>query len=323
MNDDQEGSRSSWHDLPGSEVGVEDWPSITIITPSFNQGSFIEEAILSVVEQDYPNVEYFVFDGGSSDETGQILDRYSSRIDYWTMEPDNGQTHAINKGFQRAKGEILVWLNSDDFYYPGALLAVAEVFRKAPRVDIVMGLCAIVDREGRLLKKKSPPPWSPRHFLVNGRVPGQPAVFFRRKLVERIGLPSEDLHYVLDWEYWLRASLVDPPVTIRTLDQTLAAARIWPGAKTPTSGKRGLQEKAKVLSKLFCSKKLPVSVARLKGAAFSRLHWQQILLELERGKRRKSLAKMVRLLARYPSVPANWKRFGRFALLMLKPHGAN
>jgi glycosyltransferase involved in cell wall biosynthesis len=108
------------------------YPKISIVTPSFNQGRFIEKTILSVIEQDYPNLEYIIIDGGSTDESVEVIKKYDQHLAYWVSEPDRGQSHAINKGFERATGEIFGWLNSDDWYHPGALKAVAEAFAANP-----------------------------------------------------------------------------------------------------------------------------------------------------------------------------------------------
>jgi glycosyltransferase involved in cell wall biosynthesis len=111
-------------------------PKISIVTPSFNQGRFIEKTILSVIEQDYPNLEYIIIDGGSTDESVEIIKKYEKHLAYWVSEPDRGQSHAINKGFERATGEIFGWLNSDDWYHPGALKALAEAFAANPEAGV-------------------------------------------------------------------------------------------------------------------------------------------------------------------------------------------
>ncbi|NVO00781.1 MAG: glycosyltransferase, partial [Geobacteraceae bacterium] len=130
-------------------------PKITIVTPSYNQGRFLEKTILSVLDQGYPNLEYIVIDGGSTDESVEIIKKYADRLTYWVSEPDRGQSHAINKGFERATGEIFGWLNSDDWYHPGALQAVAEAFAANPDVGAVVGAGEMVDEEGKQLIYKS------------------------------------------------------------------------------------------------------------------------------------------------------------------------
>src|SRR5918993_5944601 len=118
-----------------------DYPRITVVTPSFNQGRFIEETILSVVGQQYPDLEYIVIDGGSTDETVEVIRRYEGRLAHWVSEPDGGQAHAINKGLARATGDILAWLNSDDLYLPGALAFVASALKSNEGPELLFGNC--------------------------------------------------------------------------------------------------------------------------------------------------------------------------------------
>src|SRR5512134_129792 len=131
-------------------------PKISIVTPSFNQGKYLERTIRSVIEQDYPNLEYIIIDGGSTDESVEIIRKYEKHLAYWVSEPDRGQSHAINKGFDRATGEIFGWLNSDDWYVPGALKAVAEAFAANPEAGAVVGAGEMVDEEGKLVLRCEP-----------------------------------------------------------------------------------------------------------------------------------------------------------------------
>ena len=121
-------------------------PKISVITPSYNQAQFLERTIRSVIEQDYSNREYIIIDGGSSDASADIIRRYADRLTYWVSEKDNGQAHAINKGFAKASGNLLCWLNSDDFYEPDTLPFIADYFKSNPEVDVVCGGTCQVDR---------------------------------------------------------------------------------------------------------------------------------------------------------------------------------
>jgi glycosyltransferase involved in cell wall biosynthesis len=210
-------------------------PKITIVTPSFNHGQFIEETIKSVIDQGYPNLEYFVIDGGSTDGTVSILEKYDEHIDFWTSAPDKGQAAAINKGFAMASGEILAWLNSDDTYEPGILAQVAKAFRQHPDVDVISGRCRIWygDSRNRLI---APSPLRCfDEFLkigtnwTNDRLIVQPEAFFQRRAFEKIGCIREDLYYVFDACLWM--DMAKKGCVFHSVDQHWANLRIHDGQK--------------------------------------------------------------------------------------------
>jgi glycosyltransferase involved in cell wall biosynthesis len=181
------------------------WPRITIITPSFNQGEFLEDTILSILNQNYPNLEYFIVDGGSTDNTLEIIKKYQHRMDWWVSEPDRGQSHAINKGLARATGEIINWINSDDLLFPGALKRVAECFqRHRGAVHLMVGENARISATGEILKISSPPsPWA--FSLRNLIIPiGQQSSFFTRRALDLAGFLNEDLHAIMDMDFYSR-----------------------------------------------------------------------------------------------------------------------
>lgn len=221
---------------------MKDYPRISIITPSFNQGRFIEETIHSVLSQEYPNLEYLVMDGGSSDDTLNVLKRYSGKIT-WFSEADQGQTHAINKGLRRATGSILGYLNADDLLLPGALQKVVEIFNDDSQVWWVTGKCHSVDEKNNeirrpitiyknvLLRLSSP------SLLLITNFISQPATFWRRETLECVGYLDESLHYVMDYEYWLRLYAKSPPVFI---PEYLAAFRIHRKSKTTSTGHKNI-----------------------------------------------------------------------------------
>lgn len=200
-------------ELPRTLPSGKPWPKISIVTPSFNQGAYIEETLLSVLHQNYPNAEHIVVDGGSSDGTLAILERYRDRLAYVVSEPDNGQSHAINKGMARTTGEILTWLNSDDMLAPGALAAVAMAF-DTNNADMIAGICRLY-RNGKLEAQHitscadGPLPLEDLLDLDHGWNAGQffyqPEVMFTRELWLRAGGYVNDwLHYSMDYEMWLR-----------------------------------------------------------------------------------------------------------------------
>jgi glycosyltransferase involved in cell wall biosynthesis len=165
---------------------------------------FIERTLQSVVTQSAPGleIEHVVFDGGSSDNTIEILERFNPPL-RWVSECDSGQANAINKGIRATSGEIIGWLNSDDIYYPGALVAAAEIFRDHPEADVVYGCADHIDEEDRVIDRYPTEPWDFKRLTENC-ILCQPAVFFRRLCVESWGLLDERLHYCMDYEYWIR-----------------------------------------------------------------------------------------------------------------------
>ena len=185
---------------------MSDIPLVSIITPSFNQAAFLEQTIRSVLEQDYPSIEYLVIDGGSSDGSVEIIKRYADRLAWWVSEKDNGQAEAINKGFARAKGEYIAWLNSDDYYQPGAISAAVAVLQQHPEAGIVFGDVQVVDKGGRVLNNLHYGNWG-LNELMTFHIIGQPAVFMRRSVLEKAGHLDLSYHYMLDHHLWLRMGL--------------------------------------------------------------------------------------------------------------------
>lgn len=206
-----------------------DQPLISIITPSFNQGQFIEETIRSVTEQSYSNIEYIIIDGGSTDNTVEVIKKYESRISYWISEPDRGQTHAINKGLAIATGSIVAYINSDDFYLPGALQSVAKYFVENPETDLLHGRCRYVDEQGHKIGDQFGNIQSTSEMLDiwdiwwKGRQFVQPEVFWSRRISDKIGGFCERLNYVMDYDYWLR--IFHAQGCVRSLDRELTSFR--------------------------------------------------------------------------------------------------
>jgi len=201
---------------------------ISIITPSYNQGKYIERTIQSVMSQNVPGLEYLVIDGGSTDDTVEILKRHGDRFD-WLSEKDRGHADAINKGIARSMGPIVGWLNSDDVYYPGALATVLEFFDAHPDVDVVYGDANHIDERDAIIEKYPTEPWSWERLLETCFI-SQPAAFFRRSVVDRHGLIDQQAAPSIDYEYWVR--LGKNGVRFEYFPRLLAATRLHDEAFT-------------------------------------------------------------------------------------------
>ncbi len=201
---------------------------VSIVTPSFNQAPFVERTILSVLSQDWPSIEYVVFDGASTDGTVDVLRKYSAKI-RWVSQKDNGQTDAVNQGILATSGEIIGWLNSDDIYYPGALRAAAEYFAAHPDIDVVYGMADHIDLNDHPFESYWTEPWDFARLQWHCFI-CQPATFFRRSVVDRYGLLDAKLIYCMDYEYWLR--LASAGVRFGYLERKLAGSRMYADNKT-------------------------------------------------------------------------------------------
>ncbi|MDX2042636.1 MAG: glycosyltransferase family 2 protein [Acidobacteriota bacterium] len=219
-----------WTDAcePTADVSL---PKISVITPSFNQGSFLEQTIRSVLLQSYPNLEYIIMDGGSTDESVEIIRRYETWLTDWSSEKDRGQSHAINKGLAKSTGEILCWLNSDDYFFPGALLTVGRTLAADGGEAAIVGHCLKVNSDGSpssLLRGR----YQGRQRLLEfwkGYEMHQPAIFWRREVFELTGWLDESLHLTMDFDYWTR---VAQRFDFTNVDQVLACANFHEAAKT-------------------------------------------------------------------------------------------
>lgn len=181
------------------------YPSISVVVPSYNQGEFIEETLLSIIGQQYPNLELIVMDGGSTDKTVDIIKKYESHISYWHSRQDNGQGDAINKGFEISSGDILCWLNSDDVYLPGTLFKVAQMLGKNDEKKLIYGGCILFSQKGEFTQGRLPPPFDAEKLTYFDYLQ-QPSCFWTKKLWQQTGKLNESYNYVLDWDWFIRAS---------------------------------------------------------------------------------------------------------------------
>lgn len=236
-----------------------DWLKITIITPSFNQGQYLEQAIKSVVGQDYPNLEYLILDGGSTDNSVEIIKKYASRypkVIKWRSHKDRGQVVAINEGLAKGTGEIVAYLNSDDYYLPGTLLRVANEFRQFPKRVWLVGFCrAVGQTDGvRSWVRRYTNFWLSRYSYQVLQVLNcisQPATFWKRAAAERVGRFDSKYKMAFDYDYWLRMGLVSDPIVLK---QPLAAFRVHPRSKGKVFWRRQFIEEYNIAAKYTTDK---------------------------------------------------------------------
>ena len=219
------------------------FPIVSIVTPSFNQERFLERTIQSIINQDYPNLEYIIIDGGSTDGSVNIIRKYAPHLSYWVSESDCGQTEAINKGFARAKGKIFAWLNSDDSYLPGAVSEAVAFLEKHPQIAMVYGNANIIDENDRVIGL-FPARQTNLKRLRRGYVHiPQQAAFFRADLWKKVGPLDASFYFAMDYDLWVRLAQEAPLVYYPKL---WANFRLHSDAKTITSDDRCWPEMLRV-----------------------------------------------------------------------------
>jgi glycosyltransferase involved in cell wall biosynthesis len=192
------------HSLPAAENTR--LPRISVVMPSFNQGPFIEASIRSVLLQGYDDLEFIVVDAGSTDETVEIIKKYEPWLSYWVSEPDRGQSDALRKGFARSTGEVLAWLNSDDIYCPGALFSVGQYYSRYPDTGLLYGDSEVIDAQGKVTDSIKGHDGDLKLLLTRNIIP-QPSAFFSRYALDKAGGINADLHFIMDYELWIRMML--------------------------------------------------------------------------------------------------------------------
>jgi glycosyltransferase involved in cell wall biosynthesis len=195
------------------------YPKISIVTPSFNSEKFLEQTIMSILAQDYPNLEYIIIDGSSTDNSLEIIRKYEKHLHYFVSEPDNGMYHALQKGFVRSSGDLMAWINSDDMYHPGSFLTVAEIFSSLKQVHWLQGTNCYFDKEGKTVQASAPRQFSKYHFYSGDfKWIQQESTFWTRDLWNRSGgRINENLRYAGDFELWLRFFRQEPLFLVNTL----------------------------------------------------------------------------------------------------------
>jgi len=226
------------------EIAQPQAPLVTIVTPSYNQAEFLEETLRSVLLQNYPNLEYIVMDGGSTDGSADIIRKYEKHLSYWTSEKDAGASDAIAKGFQRAAGSILAYLNSDDPYLPGALNTVAKIFQAQSSCDVVFGNTYWTDPQGNVLAERRQTPLWPLSYLYGGSDLQQPSTFWRKDLYVKAG--AMDPAYITAFDTELFFRFIARGAEFSHVPQFLSCFRIHPDSKSSTLMDRRTQELAKI-----------------------------------------------------------------------------
>ncbi|MGA2362505.1 MAG: glycosyltransferase family 2 protein [Candidatus Aminicenantales bacterium] len=235
---------------------IPQWPKISVVTPSYNQGLFLEETIRSVINQDYPNLEYIIIDGQSTDSSIDVIKKYEKSISYWVSEKDRGQSEAINKGFAKSSGEILAWLNSDDVYNAGALFAVARYFMAMPFADVIYGFHYDINQKGRVIRKGFYYPFIKEFFKVGINI-CQPTAFWRRRVWNQCGPLDMQLHYCMDFDFFSKA--LNSGFNIKSVPFLICKFRYHESSKGITQ-KSGFRSESYILQKKHFPKKFGHSI---------------------------------------------------------------
>ena len=287
-------------------------PLVSIITPSYNQAGFLEAAIQSVLSQGYPNLEYWVIDGGSTDGSVEIIKKYAGQLSGWISEKDNGQADAINKGFARATGEIVAWLNSDDLYRPGAIQRAVDVFERHPEVGLVYGDVDSIDAEGQIFNRMTYGQWGLQDLMAFN-ILGQPGVFFRRSVLEEAGYLDLSYQYLLDHHLWLRMAL---GASLKyTPGEVWAAARIHADAKNVAATAGFGEEAYRLVNWMLEDKRFATYLEGHRNKVRAGAHRLNAFYLLNGGKPGAALKAYWRgFWQNPPTVLKDWRRIG-FALL--------
>jgi glycosyltransferase involved in cell wall biosynthesis len=274
-------------------------PLVSVVTPTFNQAAFLRETIDSVISQDYPTIEYQVIDDGSTDSTAAILREYADRV--WTEQQENrGQTPTINKGWERSRGEILTWLNSDDTFLPGAVSTAVAYFKEHPEVGIVFGDTLFTDQDGNPLERsRKLLDFDYARFVRLCHNPiTQPSAFIRRSVIEDIGMLDPRYYYFMDWDFWLRAGINH---RISYFPELLSTYRLHAESKTVAQANKAAPELEYMYRKFFARPDLPESISSLEKEAMVNMLFTSGGYYLEGGNRKAAARAALSAVRRCPS----------------------
>lgn len=269
-------------------------PKISIITPSYNQGQFLEETICSVLGQGYPNLEYIVIDGGSTDGSVEIIQKYAPQLAYWVSEKDSGQVEAIQKGLDRATGDVVAWLNSDDVYTPGTLGKVGAIFRDR-NPAFLYGRCDFTDVEGNFAYSLPYYEGLDLEMVITHNFLPQPSCFWRREISLAVGPLNPKLHYAMDYEYWVRVLLAG--YTMESVPEVLSLYRLHDASKTCTMSSRFEDEMIQIHRDLLQNKS--ASVRRAVAACYRRFAAENYFWH---GDRKRAMMHFRRMLTTDPTM---------------------
>jgi glycosyltransferase involved in cell wall biosynthesis len=271
-------------------------PLVSIVTPSYNQVDFLEHTMRSVLSQDYPQVEYLVADGGSTDGSVELIQRYAHQLEWWVSEPDRGQAEAINKGLRRAQGEIVAWLNSDDLYWPGAVSEAVAALETHPEAGFVYANATSIDGSGRPFNDMIFKPYDLDDLLCFNII-CQPAVFMRHDVLQTAGYLQSEFHYLLDHSLWVRMARLAPMTHIPSF---WAFARYHPAAKNIALAAEFGDEAFRILNWARDAPDLAARIERQEGRVLAGANRYRARYLLDAGKGRQALQDYLRSLRLHP-----------------------
>lgn len=285
-------------------------PLVSVVIPAYNHARYIEEALLSVLNQTYTNIELIVLDDGSTDDTPEILKRYPGRF-YWESQPNMGQAFTLNKGWQMARGKLLSYLSADDVLLPDAVGSAVECLFAKPHAVLTYCDFNLIDPSSRLIRKVITPDFAYKQMLVDVTCPPGPGVVFRRSAFEAAGLWNALLRQMPDYEYWLRLGLEGEFVRI---PRVLAGFRIHESSQTfsQTSEERA-EEPVRIIAHFFDNARVPAELKKLKDQSLSSAYLVSAQLHVRAGRYRKGLKNLGQALALYPG---NIFRLGMARMLL-------
>jgi glycosyltransferase involved in cell wall biosynthesis len=290
-----------------------DLPLVSIITPSYNQVQYLEQTIQSVLDQDYPRVEYFVIDGASTDGSVEIIRKYEHQLAGWISEHDKGQADAINKGFRFASGELVAWLNSDDLYLPGTIRKMVSVFQQLPQVGLIYGDVLSIDENGEVFNIMRYANWG-LEDLMTFHILGQAGVFMRRDALEKAGYLDTRFQFMLDHQLWLCIAQVTP---MHYLPEVVAAARFHSMAKNVAQSSQFGAEAYDLVAWMEEQPSLEPIMAQLSTRIWANAHRFNARYLLDSGQPLASLRSYLRSFATHPSTALReWHRM-LYAILCL------